>query len=861
MKKLHLSLLLLIFSFVVFSQTTSTYTFNDLTVGALNGQDDWVSVKHSAGGGVNQVNYIGPSGWVTGDESLGVFFSNANTNYGEVATRKSTSNFSFDFSQGGTIEVELDVHRNWWGIAFGIGYDADGDGTLLPPMQYETTLPNPNLPTQDGGIYFICTGNDPRPEYKNGIVLPDNTMPVDFDFDYADWTRWRIFIDLEANDQSGSIALFADYGLTGEFVPIAEIQGLNAGLTPGSGDRFDPAMWDAVFFLSSSHGGFDNFTITQTPAGLASQFIDFTEIPDQLIFNQPFAISATCTSGLPITFTVLEGPATVNGNTITLTGETGIVKIQATQEGDDQWQPAPPVTRSFEVVDPAQFPPTVTIRRPYDGTKVYMETLEPVMMLVSVVVEHSDIILVKNMEFSIDGQTIECLPQGNNYFSAIWTPSAFGTFNADLTTIMSGDNSYVESNSFEVTADVEDLSVVSFNKDYQISPSNHVVTGEFIFPTHVGVFDAITAILDMNCAPPNGCDTYDRVANIYAKNIHGDYVEIFKYITSFGVACSDAVDVSEYSSIFQGLVEIKFQVVTWNGSGYLPVLTFGFEKGTPEYNYSDVIEIWGEIFDFGDYANLQPVPEAEWTFNSNTEKASLVVSTTGHNWSSNTAPNYGVNTGNAAEFYEGTHYININGARAFTQHLWPASGSCTPNPAGCQPQNGTWTYPRQGWCPGSIAMVWDWDLTPYIGSPINLFYEFDPTYTDFCHPNYPDCIDGQNNCPNCGAPDNPILNVSAKIVSYSNNTGIFIGNKPYNDKNNSNISVYPNPSDGIFDISSDNDENMNVKVINIATGQTVMTFNWDGSKKTINMKDYAKGAYILNIIGRNGVKNIKLIVK
>lgn len=63
------------------------------------------------------------------------------------------------------------------------------------------------------------------------------------------------------------------------------------------------------------------------------------------------------------------------------------------------------------------------------------------------------------------------------------------------------------------------------------------------------------------------------------------------------------------------------------------------------------------------------------------EKAKLQITTSGHNWSDTGNGVY--NTGNAAEFYEATHNININGATTYSQHLWE---TCSPNPAGCQPQ-------------------------------------------------------------------------------------------------------------------------------------------------------------------------------
>ncbi|MDD4848740.1 MAG: T9SS type A sorting domain-containing protein [Bacteroidales bacterium] len=863
MKKYILSLLLSVASFVMIAQTAVTYTFDDLQVAPLNGQDNWVSVKHSAGGGVFNVDYLGPEGITTPDESLGVFFTNANTNYGEVATRKSTDNFSFDFSQGGIIELELDLsNNNYWGQAFGLGFDADGNGTILPPMIYEAVYPAPNLPTQDGGIYmFMCYDRQDDDRFHCGIVTPENVMAAEFVLhDREPWMRFKILIDLDANDHQGSIALFVDNGINGMFAPIPEVQGINAGLTPGTGDRFDPASWDGVFFLCSSHGGFDNFTIRQTPAGASSQFLDFTEISDKLIFDEPFNVYATCTSGLPITYEILSGPATIEDNMITLTGAAGIVKVQASQPGNEEWLPAPSVIREFEVIDPADFEPTITIRRPYENTKVYMQTLQPMIFIVSVEVEHSDVILVENMQGEIDGETVMFTLSGNNYYKAVWTPTTMGNHTINLNTTLSGENTYSESSTFEITDEIQTMDVVTFNGDIQISPSVQLVTAEFVMPSYVGSFNAIRAFLEMNCAP-GGCDTYDRVGRVRAKNMHGDWVELFKYITPFGVACSDGADVSEYASVLQGLVEFEFEVVTWNGGGYLPVLTFTYTAGEPEYNYSDIVEIWHGKYDFGDYANLQPIPQVNWQFNQNVEKAQIVMSTTGHMWSSNTSPNYSVNSQNAAEFYEGTHFIHVNGNQEFTQHLWPTSGSCSPNPASCQPQNGTWTYPRQGWCPGSIALIWNWDLTPFISNgSVNLDYEFDPTYVDYCHPNHPDCVDGQNGCPNCMAPDNPLLDVSGKVVVYSNSSEIITSiDENTAQLNQFNVDIFPNPAKNDVTFTAANDHsNLTVQMYNIV-GQLVKSFSFQEST-TINISDLPKGAYLVKISGKNMITK-KLIVQ
>ena len=80
----------------------------------------------------------------------------------------------------------------------------------------------------------------------------------------------------------------------------------------------------------------------------APQTINFGALPDRFYGDAPFTISATATSGLPVSFTLQSGPVTLVGNSVTITG-TGLVTIVASQDGDANYLPAPNVPQSFEV--------------------------------------------------------------------------------------------------------------------------------------------------------------------------------------------------------------------------------------------------------------------------------------------------------------------------------------------------------------------------------------------------------------------------------------------------------------------------------------------------------------------------------
>lgn len=78
----------------------------------------------------------------------------------------------------------------------------------------------------------------------------------------------------------------------------------------------------------------------------ASQVITFTAIPDQDISNVTVTLAASSTSGLPVIFNIVSGPATVSGNLLTFTG-IGTVTVRASQAGDTNYLPATNVDRSF----------------------------------------------------------------------------------------------------------------------------------------------------------------------------------------------------------------------------------------------------------------------------------------------------------------------------------------------------------------------------------------------------------------------------------------------------------------------------------------------------------------------------------
>nr|HPI55139.1 CARDB domain-containing protein [Chitinophagaceae bacterium] len=86
---------------------------------------------------------------------------------------------------------------------------------------------------------------------------------------------------------------------------------------------------------------YDTLDITQ-----GAQQITFNPIGSKILGEAPFVLNATSSSGLPIVYTILSGPATLTGSVITLTGA-GTISVRASQNGNMNFAAAVPVDMTF----------------------------------------------------------------------------------------------------------------------------------------------------------------------------------------------------------------------------------------------------------------------------------------------------------------------------------------------------------------------------------------------------------------------------------------------------------------------------------------------------------------------------------
>jgi ELWxxDGT repeat protein len=126
--------------------------------------------------------------------------------------------------------------------------------------------------------------------------------------------------------------------------------------------------------LTASQPGNDAFNaapnvtriLTVTSSVKENQTITFEAIEEKGVGDAPFILSATASSGLAVSFSSGNtAVATISGNTVTIVGE-GTADITASQPGNDDFNPAPNVTRTFTVIANTKENQTITF-----------ETIEP----------------------------------------------------------------------------------------------------------------------------------------------------------------------------------------------------------------------------------------------------------------------------------------------------------------------------------------------------------------------------------------------------------------------------------------------------------------------------------------------------
>lgn len=694
----------------------------------------------------------------------------------------------------------------------------------------------------DGNLNSLWTSETAEPQWiyvDLGIIssvcaitikFESLSFPTAFEIQLSDDAEnWETILSI--TDNAANEVLYEDLAASGRYVRLFCISSI------------DPELGFGVYEMRV-------FGSIEAPY----QVLTFNSIANRLSTDGPFELQAESTSGLPTSFTIVGGPASIEGNLLTMTGEGGLITVRASQEGNGDFFAAEPKEQSFTAIDPVVIYPEVVISNPSDALGIAMPELGQITISAIGKIQHPQWFSIEGATFEINGNLQSAYRGSNGSFYLDWEVPDYGMHTITVQVTASNGNSTTETINFEVVTEGTDQQVRAFDHDEIIAFVNPTFVGTYHLPTQVGAYNKITANLSITC-PDVGCDAWDRLAHVEVRAPNGEWVEIIRYITPFGVPCNHSIDVTDFSSILQGFVEIRMYISTFQ-RGWEITLDFDYEAGAPEYRYSKVEKLWYGSHPFGLITNRQPADTFMVEFEQNVMASKLKLVTTGHGWGPN-------NTGNAAEFYNATHHVRINNNDAFEQHNWI---DCDPNPDGCQPQNGTWRFDRAGWCPGAISPWFEYELNPYLNDgPLEMTYRFDVNYTDFCHPSNPSCAPTIT-CPNCNDGFNPSLSIAGNLITYSNtpissNILTFTLETP-GALSDLGLSVYPNPSSGLFTLELQNEVEVDWLRIYNYTGKLVLEKpgNIPVQAYSIDLSAYPKGIYLLNVLTKKGMVRAQLIV-
>jgi hypothetical protein len=270
------------------------------------------------------------------------------------------------------------------------------------------------------------------------------------------------------------------------------------------------------------------------------------------------------------------------------------------------------------------------------------------------------------------------------------------------------------------------------------------------FPDDLSGYSQVLLEVELTKPVDGDYDPWDRYGDIHIERGGVSY-EIARFVTAYGKGCGAWIyDITDFKSLLGGEVDFSTYIQTYipPPQGWVVNAKVILVPGVPTYKYSKVEELWRyDKLEYGNPNVSYDLPERTMDIPGNALAVKVRLSNTGHGQG---------NTYNAAEFYNVTHDLFVNGSDEFDHHLW--KDDCAQNP--CNPQFGNDTSSRAGWCPGQDVQPVFYDLGPYFttGLPIDIDYVL-ASYTNLLRPpEYP--YDGAGHTM-------PYYNIQAYLITHS----------------------------------------------------------------------------------------------
>jgi VCBS repeat-containing protein len=146
----------------------------------------------------------------------------------------------------------------------------------------------------------------------------------------------------------GIVSFFDGDEFLGSAVVEAGVAQFKSSTLP-AGTYHITAVYSGVLLTAEKYLPSESPVLTETVTH-TGQIITFAAVPNPTIGDAPLVLNAISSSGLPITFKIVSGPATLNGEILTLVAP-GTVVVEADQGGNSDFTSATPVTRTFTILD------------------------------------------------------------------------------------------------------------------------------------------------------------------------------------------------------------------------------------------------------------------------------------------------------------------------------------------------------------------------------------------------------------------------------------------------------------------------------------------------------------------------------
>ncbi|MDB6124717.1 MAG: hypothetical protein JWQ71_3710 [Pedosphaera sp.] len=231
---------------------------------------------------------------------------------------------------------------------------AGSGGTISPTGSFNKNLGDSQVftATANSGFFInqwlldgsvVQTGGT---TYTLSNIQANHTVQVTFTAKSNQTITFGALASKVYGDPSFSVSATASSGLPVSFSilsgPATISSGTNISIT-ATGTVVVRASQGGSATYNAAPNVDQSFTVSK-----ANQTITFGTLTNKVYGDASFSVSASAGSGLPVTFIIFSGPATISGNNVTITGA-GTVVVRASQAGNANYNAAPNVDQSFTV--------------------------------------------------------------------------------------------------------------------------------------------------------------------------------------------------------------------------------------------------------------------------------------------------------------------------------------------------------------------------------------------------------------------------------------------------------------------------------------------------------------------------------